>query len=614
MTEDRVSIPGSERSGPSAKALDWLIEAEPQRDERIEITCICRYDVPTLERKLREIESQMPAKRRYLTHKELKGCAPSEKAFNDLLSFAAEHGLEHLGPRDAHRCDVRLAGARSAVEAAFGVKFRYYRSSSAEVRTYEGSASVPGSVSGVIQAVIGLERMVATESATSPQPAGKTPEAAPPDPAPPASDAPAAARGVRANARAEGALYTGTEISKLYKLPELRGKGQCVGIITPLGDFDDEDLKRYFAELKIKDRPTVTRVNPNERNVMALADFESTLDVEVAASICPGAHIVTYGTRNTQPVSYLTLEMVRDALKSAIFDEENLPSVLSMSFAFPEACSIDRLLGRPCNNDEEDLLNQLFLIAGCLGITICASSGDSGSLSAQGAGWPDLYLCPITVFPAASPLVLACGGTTLYANKGKIREEVVWGRLAQAMVVLFSYSQPFANTPATGGGVSRHYPLPDYQRKAQVPPAVTVTFNDGQLKSIKELAGRGVPDVAANADPLTGWKLVFRGKPAVGGGTSASTPFWAAYLTLINEGLSRTTGAPTRVGWVNPLLYALQIDKKKDVFRPIVKGSNGGYAAAPGLVWNACTGLGSPKGTKLAVALGVSRAIAKGRQ
>ncbi len=114
-------------------------------------------------------------------------------------------------------------------------------------------------------------------------------------------------------------------------------------------------------------------------------------------------------------------------------------------------------------------------------------------------------------------------------------------------------------------------------------------MNDGQIR-------RGVPDVAGNAAPSTGYQIVVNGQTQVVGGTSAVAPLWAGLTALINQ------GAPTPVGFFLPFLYA-----NPTLLRQITTGNNIpsdsdiGYSAGPG--WNACTGLGVPNGESLYVAL-----------
>jgi kumamolisin len=131
--------------------------------------------------------------------------------------------------------------------------------------------------------------------------------------------------------------------------------------------------------------------------------------------------------------------------------------------------------------------------------------------------------------------------------------------------------------------VSDVFPLPQWQQGAQVPPSVNAS---GQR-------GRGVPDVAGDADPATGYRVRVDGQEYVIGGTSAVAPLWAGLIALLNQHL----GQP--VGYLNPLLY--EALASQNVCRDITTGSNGAYAARPG--WDACTGWGVPDGTKLLQAL-----------
>jgi kumamolisin len=125
--------------------------------------------------------------------------------------------------------------------------------------------------------------------------------------------------------------------------------------------------------------------------------------------------------------------------------------------------------------------------------------------------------------------------------------------------------------------------VPDYQKGVGLPPSA----NDGGAR-------RGVPDVAAFAAIDPGYRIVLNDRPIVKDGTSAATPLWAALVALANA----RRGAP--VGLVNPFLYA-----NPELCRGVVTGNNRvdgvGYDAGPG--WNACTGLGVPRGAEIIAAL-----------
>ena len=154
-----------------------------------------------------------------------------------------------------------------------------------------------------------------------------------------------------------------------------------------------------------------------------------------------------------------------------------------------------------------------------------------------------------------------------------IVSEVVWDDAA-------------SNGGATGGGVSTVFPVPAWQQSAGVP----VSANPGGT------AGRGVPDVAGDADPETGYAIRVDGGATVVGGTSAVAPLWAGLVALMNQKLGH------RAGLMNALLYA-----NPAALQEITTGNNEvgtaqlGYAAGPG--WNACSGLGRPIGSKVLAVL-----------
>jgi kumamolisin len=201
-----------------------------------------------------------------------------------------------------------------------------------------------------------------------------------------------------------------------------------------------------------------------------------------------------------------------------------------------------------------DAYDALFADAAAAGIPVYAAAGDDGANDRVGDSGFHVD------FPASSPHVMGCGGTRLEATA-----ETAWNALASGQ-------------GATGGGVSEHFGLPAYQRSAGVPanPAGT--------------PGRGVPDIAGDADPGTGYRVRVNGQDAVIGGTSAVSPLWSALTALANEGSIQLPGDP------HATLYATP-----GALRDIVTGDNGGYPAGPG--WDACTGLGVPAGDATAAVL-----------
>jgi kumamolisin len=210
-------------------------------------------------------------------------------------------------------------------------------------------------------------------------------------------------------------------------------------------------------------------------------------------------------------------------------------------------------------------MDRAFQMGALRGIVHTVAAGDNGSADARLDGRQHAD------HPASAPHAVGCGGTRLVAEGGRRVSEETWNELGVAQ-------------GATGGGVSSHFPVPRFQESAGIRP---ICVNDGA-------PGRGVPDVAANADPLTGYAIHHRGADRIVGGTSAVAPLWTALLAAV----SAATGH--RLGNVLPALYGA----RDAGFTDIVAGDNGAYATGPG--WDAATGLGVPSGRSLCAALKTS--------
>lgn len=358
------------------------------------------------------------------------------------------------------------------------------------------------------------------------------------------------AKGV-AKPRATNVSYTPTQVAQLYGLPAgSTASGQTIALIELGGGYKAADITAYFKSIGVA-KPKVTAVSvdkgKNKSDGVNGADGEVMLDIEVAGAIAAGAHIVVYFAPNTD-------QGFIDAIATAVHDSKNNPSVVSISWGGPESswtAQASSALDAACQS------------AAALGITVLAAAGDNGSTDGVTDGKQHAD------FPASSPHVLACGGTKLNGSGTAITSEVVWNETA-------------ANEGATGGGISVLFPQPSWQAGI----AATKT-------------GRGVPDVAGNADPATGYQVRVDGQSLVIGGTSAVAPLWAGLLAVANANSKQTAG------FLQPKLYAAS-----NVCRDIVNGNNGAFQAGPG--WDACTGLGSPNVPNLLALLAPAKS-AKGK-
>ncbi|HEY1784886.1 MAG TPA: S53 family peptidase [Pirellulales bacterium] len=339
------------------------------------------------------------------------------------------------------------------------------------------------------------------------------------------------------------------ELARLYNFPpDLDGSGQTIGIIALGGGYRASDLDAYFADLMLP-CPKVTAVSVlGARNMPGSAsndvDEMVTMNLEVAAAVAPKAHIVVYFAP-ADPDGFI------EAVRTAVHDEEHSLSVLLISWGSPE---------RNWTKTAMNQMDQVLQSAAARNITVVCDVGNSGATDGVADGQMHVD------FPASSPWVLACGGTHLTAAGGTISAETVWND---------------GERGATGGGVSRIFPTPDWQQTAKE----SADF---------ELIGRGLPDVAANASPSSGYRLYVEGKKVVLGGTSAATPLWAGLIALVNQGCGRN------VGNINPILYGTI--GPKGLLRTIAGGKKElGHIkrSADGHAWNVFSGWGSPDGAKL---------------
>jgi kumamolisin len=320
------------------------------------------------------------------------------------------------------------------------------------------------------------------------------------------------------------------------------GAGQTIGIIELGGGYRDSDTAAAFAAMKLP-TPTVVAVGVsggvNDPTTDPNANGEVALDIQVAGGVAPGAKIAVYFAPNTS-------QGFVDAISTAVHDAVNKPSVISISWGSAESTWTAQTLAA---------MTSALRDAATLGVTVFAASGDNLATDgvSDGAAHVD--------FPASSPYVVGCGGTLLHASGGRRSAESVWN----------------SGGGGTGGGVSASFARPAYQSAANVPAGPPG-------------GGRGVPDVAADADPASGYLIVVDGKTGQIGGTSAVAPLWAGLVAAINA------AAPKPVGFAHPVLYG-----NAARFNDIVTGDNKvggiGFAAGPG--WDACTGLGTPIGAAL---------------
>jgi kumamolisin len=361
------------------------------------------------------------------------------------------------------------------------------------------------------------------------------------------------------------AWFEPPELATIYNFPKANGQGQCIGLLEFGGGVEPASVTAYFQKLGIA-APNVLTIPVDNVSTDPTADPDSTgevmLDIDVAGSLAPSATIAVY-------FSTFDEKGLIDAISAVIADSTNDPSVVSISWGWDENQPFQNsILWTPAAITH---IGESFLAAAQLGITVCVSTGDDGSEAQVKDGRAHVN------YPATDPSVLAVGGTTLHKKSGTVpaaASEVVWND---------------GPGNGTGGGISDYIAIPTWQQGI-VPASINPT----------NFKGRGIPDVAANADPDTGYLTYSGGQFSTVGGTSAAAPLWAALITLCNQQLG------ARVGNFNALLYSTIGPNK--VLNDITTGNNdtdgllnGEFPAGPG--WDACSGWGTPNGQNLLAAL-----------
>ncbi len=342
------------------------------------------------------------------------------------------------------------------------------------------------------------------------------------------------------------------------------GKGQTVIDIVSYGsptlqrDMDVFDKQFGLPPITIQVVSPLGTVpfDAKKRDMIGWA-AETELDVQIIHAIAPDAGIVVM----TSPVDetegtiglpeFLKLEQYAVA--------HRLGFIFSQSYVASEATLADsagQQLVKTYSNFYKRITTQE-------GFTVVSGSGDNGATDWGNIAATKFAPTPTVNFPADVPWVTAVGGTNLVRAANRY-DETAW--------------------PGSGGGLSKFYSEP--------------TFQQGMQQAVQSLlAGhRGLPDIAADANPDTGMAFYFDGQWSQTGGTSASTPLWAGIIAIANQ----MAGHP--LGFINAGIYKLGISANaQGDFRDITRGDNSvhqgnvqvqGFQARTG--WDGVTGWGTP--------------------
>ncbi len=446
----RATVPGSERTIPAH--YRHVMEADPNARATVSIVLRPKKALPKIGSAPVIAISREAYTREY---------GASREDLDAVHAFAKAANLT-VTSSDSARRTVQVEGTLAALSAAFGTKLSMVTvAGGTPFRARTGALTVPAAIGDIVRGVFGLDERVQSR------------------------------RHSRPAARAQSGVSPAA-VATAYGFPAGDGAGQTIALVELGGGYVETDLHTFFKKLKLT-TPSVSSVSVDKGANAPTGsangpDAEVMLDIEVAGAVAPAAKIVAYFAPNTD-------QGFLDAVTTAIHDSTNAPSIVSISWGGPEST----WTAQATQNFDD-----AFAAAAMLGITVTVAAGDNGSTDGETDGLQHVD------FPASSPHVLACGGTTLRFSHATIDSEVVWN--------------DGASGGATGGGISDVFALPTWQSAANVPPSV----NAGAR------VGRGVPDVSGNADPETGYEVIVDGSSAVIGGTSAVAPLWAGLVARIN--------------------------------------------------------------------------------
>jgi len=497
---------------------------------------------------------------------------------------------------------VTAQGTNAQIAAAFGTSVHAYSLLGVNYQAPASAAVLPASLSGIATGVTGLSTKpnYRTHSAVIPNTGALAGDV---------SNVPSTIGGVPGQ-------YTVTDLAAKYNVNPLyakglTGAGRTIGIVT-LAGYNQSDAYTYWGALglpvsagRITDIPVDGGARAQD-GPGSEGSGETTLDVEQSGGVAPGANMRVYIGPNAGS-GFI------DAFAMAV--EDNLSDVISVSWGSPEIAT-----------DSLDAFHSIFLEAAAFGIPVIAAAGDAGAFDInRGYTYPNCTTLLSVDHPAADPLVLAAGGTTLpntvqhRYGPVTVSTERAWGwdYLKNYIVTNYGNSLYYASyyTVGGGGGVSVNFAVPSFQtglagvQKSAGAQSLlcSAAFLGAPGTGYYDLidmptgvAGRNVPDVSLNADPYSGYLVYQGGWGAGSGGTSFVAPQLNGILTLISSGL------PGRIGPINPQLYAAFQKYGYGVgspFKAISSGDNEYYPAAT--TYNPATGLGSLDVNALAAALGV---------
>ena len=513
--------------------------------------------------------------------------APSSTQVNALLNYLAQYQIQPQ-PGNAYTMGLNVTGAVGNIEKAFGVSINNYLSNGRSFIANDENPSLPTdytyhgqsyNLASLVSGVAGMTTYSHFTTHTQQQqnvsnlntqngPVGYSPQQM---------------------AKAYNAFPTSSGIT---------GKGVTIGIAT-LAPFVPSDAQFFWNYYHInRGQATLSEVGVDGQSTSAsgygVGGSETSLDVERSGAMAPSSNIVVYEAPNTNPGFIDLFQAAATADKVQVMSTSWGEAEFYQPFSYSY------------------MMNQAYMQGAAEGMSMMAASGDSGAYD----GWPAVRSLAVDS-PASSPDILAVGGTTLpMVSTTPNANPIAPGSSQTGYIPIPNGTISMTGEQAWGW----QYLLPYYQNfgmqneakwKRLIYPvgstggySNTWTSTTGNnlygwwQQSAQNSGARGVPDVALNADPFTGYAIYDTNSvytsPTAGwtngwGGTSFAAPQWAGITALMDQYL----GGPQ--GLINAALYA---NEGGTGFNQITQGNNWYYSAAPG--WNPVTGLGTPNVQALA--------------
>ncbi len=486
---------------------------------------------------------------------------------------------------------VSFHGTAATVEAAFHTGLRRIELADGSMgQATTTPVRLPASIAPEVQSVVGLDQLAREHGSAAA--AGHGAGAGTASVRPAASGGPVACNGAKAEEDFGG--LTDQQIAASYGLDPLYGAGdlgagQTIDIyeLEPFAMPDIATFDQCYFGASHTGQITVTSVDHGPGT--GPGGGEAELDVEDVSGLAPGAKIHVFQAPNMDdPFGPLD-----NWNAIAVADDANQ---ISTSWGL---CETAEQQGAPGVMQVE---NEIFEQTAAQGQTVFSSAGDDGSDDCAGHASTPAAANLSVDDPSSQPYVTSVGGTTI-TDASEPPVESVWNNGNDG--------------GAGGGGISQAWAMAPWQDSVAVPQATASqacsddpsgTADNFHVQGLgTTLPGgttcREVPDVSALADPQTGPTIFYDGFWTQIGGTSSSTPMWAAMLAEINSSTGCTT-LPHGVGFADPLLYqvaASSATNYADAFSDITSGNNdnlgvgGAVDFAAGKGFDLATGLGTPR-------------------